>query len=176
MMRISAASCIVLAVACGDNLAASSDAAVIDAVVVDAHAEAKLCSAVFTGNFTLSESVPANCASLSGSAATFSIPAFPIGTSVDIAIGLPTPTPTGAFSSDGDPTWSASATQSVGDAFCYYVAGATSVPSGTFSMTLDSIDLADATAHGTLMLELAVLPEAETNCGSSNAESLQLSF
>jgi hypothetical protein len=176
MMRICAASCIVFSVACGDNLVGTSDATMIDAVVVDAHPEAKRCDAVFTGNFALSESVPANCASLSGSAATFSIPALPIGTSVDIAIGLPTPTPTGAYSSEADQSWSASATQTIGDAFCYYVAGATSVPSGAFSMTLDAIDVAHSTAHGTLMLELAVLPEAETNCGSSNAESLQLSF
>jgi hypothetical protein len=159
----------------GEHTNASPDAS--DAARADA-AGAMLCHAKFTGNFAATEAVPADCASVSGSAAgtelAFSIPAIPIATNLAITIELPTPPTIGPYSSESVATWSATATQDIGNAHCFYVAGSTSVPPGNFTLMLDAID--NATAHGSLALELAVLAGAETMCGSANFESLQLAF
>jgi hypothetical protein len=162
--------------ACGDNRVAPPDAPRADAArSPDAP---MLCSATFAGNFALSEMLPADCAMVSaGSAGTtlaFSVAAQPIGTDVMIAIGLPDPPAAGTFSSDSVPSWSAMATQDINNAHCFYVAGTTAVPPGELTLTLDTIGA--STAHGQLMLELAVLPGAETDCGSDNAETVALEF
>jgi hypothetical protein len=179
MRSLALAQLVVVAAACGDNTNARPDARTADAARADA-ATAMLCNARFTGNFAQTEAVPADCASLSGSAAgtalTFSIPASAIATSVAIAIELPTPPAIGPYSSESVATWSAMATQDIGNSHCFYVAGATSVPAGSFTLTLDAIDAAGATAHGAFALELAVLAEAETMCGTQDSESLQLAF
>lgn len=168
---------IVLA-ACGDNAAPRDVAVDAHAVAYDAPAQAALCKATFSGNFALSETLPANCGMISdgsdGTMLAFDVAAQPIGSDVAIQFGLGAREP-GLFSSDTITQWSAAATQILsGSSRCYYVAGATSTPTGTFTMTLDAIG-SDA-AHGQLMLELAVLQGAENDCGSDNLEDLALMF
>ena len=162
--------------ACGDNASSHIDAAAnIDARHVDAPLQAPLCHATFAGNFALDEDVPANCGSMSGSGSlTFDLPALPIEASLAIVFLLANPPSTGEFSSESILQWSAMATQHIGNSVCSYVAGSTSVPPGDFTLTLASID--STIAHGSLMLDLAVLPGAETDCGTQNYESLMLSF
>ncbi|HEY1811445.1 MAG TPA: hypothetical protein VGG74_03760 [Kofleriaceae bacterium] len=163
--------------ACGDNAASPIDAASVDAALVDS-THAVLCDAVFGGNFSLSEQLPADCAMLSngsgGTTLSIDVAAPPIGSDVAIQIVLGQPSP-GAYSSETVTQWTATSTQVMsGASRCYYVAGADSTPPGTFAMTLSAVG--SATAHGRLSLELAVLAEAGTNCGSDNLESLQLEF
>jgi hypothetical protein len=175
MMRIAL---LVALAACGDNLAAPPDARRLDAHPSDARTPAALCHATFSGNFAESEVLPANCAALSaGSASTrlgFAVPSQLLGTVVAIQIELPDPAVTGSYSPGSVSSWSATATQAVGTSRCYYIAGAAAVPPGDFTLALDAVD--ETTAHGQLMLELAVLPGAENDCGSDNAEQLALAF
>jgi hypothetical protein len=164
--------------ACGDNTAPRDVPVDAHVVVADAPPKAALCKATFSGNFALSETLPANCGMVSdGSAGTmlaFDVVAQPIGSDFAIQFVLGTPAP-GAFSSDTITQWSATATQVLsGSSRCYYVAGATSTPTGMFTMTLDAIG--SDVAHGDLMLELAVLQGAENDCGSDNLEDLALMF
>jgi hypothetical protein len=167
---------IVLA-ACGDN-AAPRDAVDAHTAAPDAPSQAALCKAVFSGNFALSETIPANCGMISdgsdGTLLAFDVAAQPIGSdfAIEFLLGARAP---GTFSSDTITQWSATATQVLsGSSRCYYVAGATSTPPGTFTMTLDSVG--SNVAHGQLSLELAVLQGAENDCGSDNLEDLALSF
>jgi hypothetical protein len=161
--------------ACGDNASSRVDAAALDARHVDAPALPPLCHATFTGNFALDEDVPANCGAMSGSGSlTFDLPVLPIDADLTIEFQLANPPSTGQFSSESGAQWSAVATQHIGNSVCSYVAGSTSVPPGDFTLKLASID--STSAHGSLMLDLAVLPGSETSCGTQNYESLELSF
>jgi hypothetical protein len=165
-------------VACGDNAAARVDAPhAIDADLSDSLMPA-LCDVTFSGSFSLSEELPANCAVVSsgsdGTALAFDIPAQPIGSDVAVEIVLASPTP-GAYNADSVAQWSAIAIQvQQGGARCYFVAGNESVPPGTFSVSLDAIG--SDTAHGQLSLELAVLAGPATYCGSASVEDLELTF
>jgi hypothetical protein len=168
---------IVLA-ACGDNAAPRDVPADAHVTSTDAPQPASLCKATFSGNFALSETLPANCGAISdgsdGTLLAFDVAAQPIGSdfAIQFVLGLPAP---GMFSSDTVTQWSATATQILaGASRCYYVAGASSTPPGTFTLTLDSIG--SDVAHGQLMLELAVLLGAENDCGADNFENLALSF
>jgi hypothetical protein len=169
---------LLFAAACGDNRAAPADAPrAVDASPTDG-SEPALCAAKFSGKFSLTETLPADCATLStdgsGTELTFDLFVPPIATSLSIAIGLPTPAVTGDYTDESVTQWSAMATQAMGTFRCYYIAGSSAVPPGTFSMTVDAVDGTEA--HGRLVLELAVLAGAENNCGPENLEDLALSF
>ena len=167
----------VVLAACGDNTAAPADAPPLDASKPDAPFS---CNATFTGNFSETDALPGSCAmvSSSGSGTTlaFAVPARALGTDVAIQLVLGDPPVAGQYSSDSVASWSAMATEVNGTSRCFYVAGATSVPTGNFTLMLDAIDAVAGTAHGQLMLELAVLPGAENDCGADNAETLVLTF
>jgi hypothetical protein len=169
---------LVVLTACGDNAAALVDAPrAVDAGATDSPRSA-LCVATFSGSFSLSEELPANCAMVStgsdGTELSFDIAAQPIGSDVAVQIMLASPVP-GAYNADSVAQWSATATQvQQGGSRCYYVAGNASVPPGTFTMTLDA--LGSNTAHGQLSLELAVLAGPATYCGSASVEDLALAF
>jgi|HubBroStandDraft_5_1064220.scaffolds.fasta_scaffold628345_2 hypothetical protein len=175
-MRSLAHLVIVLA-ACGDNAAVHPDAPPLDAPKPDAPFS---CSATFTGNFSETDALPGSCAmvssSTSGTTLAFAVPAQALGSDVAIQILLGDPPVAGQYSSESVSSWSAMATEIEGTSRCFYVAGATAVPPGDFTLMLDAIDAVAGTAHGQLMLELAVLPGAENNCGTDNAEMLALAF
>jgi hypothetical protein len=95
-----------------------------------------------------------------------------LGTSFDITVDLgPTPA-VGLYSSETVATWNALAIQEKGQGECIFQAGATAVPTGSFTLTLD-----DASAlHGTLRILLYVLALLGTNCGPGDTEMLELRF
>jgi len=165
-----------LLVGCGDNAHLAPDAPPPPSRP-DAPPPPADCAATLSGNFAETVPLPANCATVSGTTTlAFSVPSVYLGTSIAIAIDLgATPEP-GMYSSESVASWSAMATQMIGNAKCIYIAGPTSVPPGDFTMTLAAIDLGAGTAHGDLALQLALLPGAETNCGQSNMETLDLAF
>ena len=167
----------VVLAACGDNTAAPADARALDAAKPDAPFS---CSATFTGNFSETDTLPGSCAMVTGSASgttlAFAVPAQALGTDVAIQLVLGDPPVTGQYSSDSVASWSAMATEVHGTSRCFYVAGATAVPTGDFTLVLEAIDAMAGIAHGQLMLELAVLPGAENDCGADNAETLALTF
>ena len=173
-MRLAIAAYLVLA-GCGDNAHLAPDAP--PPAHPDAPPPPAACLATFAGNFAETISLGADCAMLSGhTTLAFAVPSHHLDTSVEIQLDLgATPEP-GMSSSESVASWSAMATQMIGNAKCIYIAGATAVPTGSFTITLDVLDVPAGTAHGDLALELAVLPGAETNCGPSNMETLDLAF
>ena len=91
-----------------------------------------------------------------------------------VAINLgPTPTPS-ELSSDTLTTWEVeglSATSS-----CTFIAGNASVPTGSFALSLDSIDTTTGTVHGTLHVVAYVHPPPSTDCGHGDIENIDLVF
>jgi hypothetical protein len=166
---------VVVLASCGDNTQAPVDAP--PPVRPDGPASMPLCDAEFSGNFAESVPMQANCAMVSGTTMlAFDIPSYQpsMFVAIDLELGA-TPNP-GAYSSESVAMWSATGTVMVGNAKCIYAAGNAAVPSGDFTMMLDAIDPARGAAHGQLALQLAVLPGAETDCGTSNMETLDLTF
>ena len=86
---------------------------------------------------------------------------------LDVSIALPASS--GDFSSEAQSTtWSASAT--FGDAGCAFVGGSASVPSGSYTLSID------ASGHGTLTMVLEVQSPAATDCGPRDVENVELTF
>jgi hypothetical protein len=145
------------------------------------------CTAKFSGDFQDSSSASAGCATLTPSpdAGTDAGPDWILQvqaysaltqsqTVVEIDLG-PTPN-AGDFSSDTVFAWSSIAITPVG---CEFSAGNPSSAEGNFQMTLTSIsdlDAGSATVHGSLLIHEFVQAPAGTDCGSSNQESVDLSF
>ena len=124
------------------------------------HAELASCATVSqddAGAFTLE--VAAATPSLSSLSASIDLGAAP-GASV--------------LSSNTVASWSASAV--AGSSSCAFEAGSSSVPGGSFTLTLDSIDAAKGTAHGTLSIVAYVHAPPSTDCGFEDAESLSIRF
>lgn len=169
-----------LAACTGPGDALPPDAAHRDAALDAPPPPARACMATYAGNFAETDTFAANCASVAaGSGATalgVAVPALALGSDIAIQIALADPPALGAYSSESTATWSAMATEILGTSRCYYTAGDAAVPPGSFTMTLSSVDLAAGSAHGELAMTLAVLPGAETDCGSDNAELLSLVF
>jgi len=164
-----------LLASCGDNAGLPLDAS--RPPRPDASPPAAACAATFSGNFAERVAMSPDCAMLSGQTTlTFAVPSYQPTATVAIAIPLGATPELGQYTSETVAAWSAMATVAIGDANCIYLAGATAVPPGSFTLTLDAIDVAGHTAHGRLVLELGVLPGAETDCGPSNAETLDLAF
>jgi hypothetical protein len=165
----------VILASCGDNAMAPVDSP--PPMRPDGPAPTPLCDAEFSGNFVESVPMQANCAMVSGTTTlAFEIPSYQPGmiVAIDFELGA-TPNP-GVYSSESVAMWSATGTVMIVNSKCIYAAGTTAVPPGAFTMMLDAIDTARGTAHGQLALQLAVLPGAETDCGMSNMETLDLTF
>jgi hypothetical protein len=150
-------------VACGGTSAATSD----DARCGDAAVCGNACEASFSGNFAELSYSAASCPTL-GSDLAFSIPSTTIGSdlAVSIAIGGP-----GTYSSETVATWTAVAARSIGDGGCVYSAGSDIVPTGSFTL-----DLANATPHGTLDLVLYVHALQASDCGTASNEAVEVVF
>ena len=135
------------------------------------------CHVDLSGNFSESADSTAACPALAPDDSghqilTATIDSTTLGTSFDISVDLgPTPA-LGLYSSETVPTWNALAIQERGQGECIFQAGATAVPRGSFTLTLD-----DATApHGTLRILHYVLALLGTNCGPGDTEMLELRF
>jgi len=124
------------------------------------HAELARCATISqddAGGFTLE--VAATTPSLSSLSASIDLGASP-GAAV--------------LSSDTVASWSASA--AAGSSSCAFEAGSSSVPVGSFTLALDSVDAAKGTAHGTLSIVAYVHAPPSTDCGFDDAESLTIRF
>ncbi len=154
--------------ACGDDLALP-DAAIAPA-----------CAARFTGNFAETSSTDTACAVLvpkeSDWSLSFEVPAASLDATLAISIdlgGVPAP---GARSPADTTTWSARGVHAIGDSACIYAAGDRAIPTGSFTLALDTVDLVARRAHGSLALTMYVLTEPGVACGDPDTETLELAF
>ena len=93
-----------------------------------------------------------------------------------VAIGLgPAPSP-GTFSSETVRSWNAAGVLGRGSSDCGLSAGSGVVPSGSFTRTLTSLDLASGVVHGTLDLTLYVHSPPGGDCGVSDLEGVEIAF
>jgi hypothetical protein len=141
-----------------------------------ADAPAGSCHVDLSGNFTESSDSTDACPTLAPDdtghqvlAAT--VASTTLGTSFDISVDLGPMPATGLYSSETVATWNALAIQERGQGECIFQAGATAVPTGSFTLTLD-----DAAPHGTLRILNYVLALLGTNCGAGDIETLELRF
>jgi hypothetical protein len=145
------------------------------------------CTAQFSGNMTESVNLPANCGLLSASADAGAAGGYVLnfqmsspeiaGLAITVDLG-PSPSP-GSFSSETVTDWSALGLNT-GSTNCGYSAGSASVPSGSFTLDLTSVQGAvggaSGTAHGTLDLEMYVHAPPATDCGLGDNEKLEVVF
>jgi hypothetical protein len=85
----------------------------------------------------------------------------------------PSPVPA-VVSSDVVGSWNAVAL-GFGDASCAFTAGSTSVPFGSFALSLDSVPDAGP-PHGNLTLVMYVHAPPATDCGPTSVENVHVSF
>jgi hypothetical protein len=164
--------------ACGDNLAAP----VPDAGPI-ADARFTGCAAIFHGNFEEAARTHGACATVTLGpddgvvTLALDLPVTAIATSLAITIALgPAPGP-GDYTSETVTHWSATAIQRLAnDGVCVYSAGDAVVPRGRFALTLDRIDAATGTAHGSLVLDQRVLQWPGTDCGDRDDETATITF
>jgi hypothetical protein len=148
--------------ACGDNAQPRADAP-----------SAIACSATFTGNYSEQSSGPSDCATLSGDGSlVLHIPVATLSATLDVSIALgASPTP-GRMTSETVSAWSASV-----QARCTYGAGSSVVPPGNFELTLDALDPAASSAHGTLAITQYLLQfPGIPYCGPYDTELVTLTF
>jgi hypothetical protein len=159
---------LVLLVACGGNTAPAAD------TCADAGpACGSACIATFAGNFASSSESADNCAQVSGSMLAFAVASRDLDAPLMIAIDLGF-VGSGAFSSETAQAWSALASRSTAAGECVYSAGAQSVPTGSFAMTIASIDA--ASAHGELRVVQYVQAQPTVDCGSGDTETVDVQF
>jgi hypothetical protein len=160
-MRVMVA--IALCVGCGGDHAATVDAAPADAFAA--------CTATWTGNFAETVTTATPCGAMSGTTLAIQAPTTRLATPLPISIALPAAI-AGTYTSDTIAGWSAMETMTVVGDTCIFEAGSALAPHGDFTLTL-----ADASApHGTLALDLVVLAEEFSVCGSPLTETLELTF
>ena len=178
MLRAGALLLALLAACSSDNKAA------VDAAAVVADAGPIVCSATFAGNFDETSSGMSDCATVvpgTGDASTDQVltlmpPSTMLATSFAITVDLgPTPS-ADTFSSETITTWNSLAIKTIGAGGCAYSAGNTSVPTGSFTLTIDSIDPASATAHGSLSIIAYVQALLNTDCGAGDNETISITF
>jgi hypothetical protein len=59
---------------------------------------------------------------------------------------------------------------------CEFGAGNLSVPAGSFTLTLTSLDVASGTAHGTISMTMFVHAPPAVDCGPGNEEDVLFTF
>jgi len=152
---------LMLIAACGDDVTLAPDAQPI------------ACAATFHGNFEELTRSPDRCARLDTRDgdwfAELAIPARAIDAPFTIELDLG-PTAGSVVS------WSALATQRIGNGACIYRAGSDATPRGALDLTLDTIALDTRTIHGSLDLIAYVLTSPGTDCGDGDTETLHVDF
>ena len=159
---------LVMLVACGGNSAPATD------TCADAGpACGSACIATFAGNFASSSESADSCPQVSGSNVAFAVASTELDAPLMISIELGH-AGSGAFSSETAPSWSALASRSTPAGECVYSAGAQSVPTGSFAMTIASIDA--SSAHGELRVVQYVQAQPTVDCGSGDSETVDVQF
>ena len=157
--------------ACGDN-ALGVDAAVPDAAI--------RCAATFRGNFDASSTLD-TCATATlddrGRATlALAIPTSALDEPWTAQIDLGPLPASGRYVSSGVATWRASGVHRIGNGVCFYNAGTAAVPTGSFALTLDSVDVATTEVHGALAVVQYVLAYPSTDCGDADTEMIDVRF
>jgi hypothetical protein len=162
---------LILVAACGDNqIPARPDAVMTDAAIG--------CTVTLTGNLAETSTTMAACPTLGAGTLAFSIASQKIGEPLGVQIYLGPSAIAGMYSSETIATWSAVGLRAVAPAgACIYLAGSSAVPSGNFTLTLDSID----PPAGSLAMTLFVLARTtdqgvQTDCGAGSTEELRVAF
>ena len=172
--------------ACGDNHALPP----IDAPACDDARCIAPCTAVLTGNLVDTSSSVDECPLVmpgTGDATgdtmlDFLVASPMLGTQLGVRIDLgPTPTAS-TYTSETTTLWSAIAVRPVAmRGSCIFTAGSASTPAGSFTLELTAIDLAASLSHGSLALQMFVLPATseqgvQSECGPGTTEELGISF
>ena len=162
---------LILLGACGDNqLPARPDAVTSDAAIG--------CTVRLSGNLTETSTTMAACPTLGSGTLAFSIASKKIGEPLGVQIYLGSSAVAGMYSSETIATWSAVGLRAVAPSgACIYLAGATAVPSGNFTLALDAID----PPAGSLAMTLFVLARTtdqgmQSDCGAGSTEDLRVTF
>jgi hypothetical protein len=139
------------------------------------------CTVYFSGDIVDTATIPGCATFAQGDAGDWllsmavSSPKVP---EVDVAIDFPSAPATGSVSSDTVANWSV--VENTGADACSLGAGSASVPTGSFTLSIQSITTADGgtleTMHGTLDLVLYVHAPAMFNCGPQNVENIEVRF
>jgi hypothetical protein len=144
------------------------------------------CTVELSGNFIETSTSSGSCPKLApGAGATrgdtlinFAVASPALGGNFAISLDLgPSPTP-GAYNSGTTDLWSAKGEQAVAPGgACVFLASNNSTPNGDFVLELSRV----APLHGTLALDLFVLPRAsatgkQTDCGPGATETLRIAF
>ncbi|MFT3841789.1 MAG: hypothetical protein QM723_32665 [Myxococcaceae bacterium] len=141
--------------------------------------EQHTCTADFTGNFSDHTAALTNCPRISkdstGEAWVFHFKvASPAGQTTDEGtISLGANASATSLASGGGSVWATSATREPG---CVYSAGDQAVPTGSFQLTLDTVDTAKGDATGRLELRQYVHAQPMTDCGQGDEEVLVVDF
>jgi hypothetical protein len=142
------------------------------------------CTAYFSGDVSDTVDAP-QCATYGfdpdagGWTLTIAVQSSVVG-DLQIAIDLGAMPITGVVSSDTISSWNAITT--VGADACAFGAGSTAVPSGSFTLAIQSVTTDDAAAdagavaHGTLDLVTYVHAPPAFNCGPENVENVEVRF
>ena len=135
------------------------------------------CQATFAGNFAETDRVE-GCAAVgvqtdggSDTWLSLTVTSSRFDRPESIAIDLGAAPEVGSASSESVSDWSAVAIQASG---CELSAGTASVPVGSFTLALSSVDA--TSAHGTLQLTQYIQAPPGTDCGAGDTETLTLDF
>ncbi len=135
------------------------------------------CVVDFSGNLA-DEGVHAQCASISADDAGGYTLAIDTSTTqiarIQATIALGSAPTSGQITNETVTNWSAIALESA--SACFYQAGATSVPGGSFTLDLTSFDAATQTAHGTLVIVAYVHAPPTTDCSYDDLETITIHF
>jgi hypothetical protein len=143
------------------------------------------CTVTFSGNIDDSVDLPRGCSGLSLVTQTDGSNnwqlAFDVGTArvarVYTTIDFASPPVAGEYSSEGTNDWSVFG-EGAASQDCSYNAGAGSMPTGSYKLTLTAVDVAKATgiAHGTLAVQTYVHAPPAEDCGSGDTETVLYEF
>ena len=145
------------------------------------------CTAQFSGNITDSATLPAGCGVLNPKpdagaegeyVLSFQASSKQIA-AIQIVIALGSSPAPGTVSPETANEWSAVALSN-GSSNCGFSAGNDAVPTGSFTLTLSSVNAAEGdgngTAHGTLDLTMYVHAPPGVDCGIGDIEDVEFVF
>lgn len=143
------------------------------------------CRADYRGNIEGSLAGPGACAHFAQSTSPFLPgdwilsfdPPAPGGVTLDLQIDVGGAPASGRWSPANTTHWRAIGTSAIPG--CRFAASDASVPSGSFALTITSIERQGGepvSAHGTLHVDGNVQAQERTDCGPGDRESIDLSF
>jgi hypothetical protein len=136
-----------------------------------------MCTLHFSGNI-VDDAVAPPCVTLKGQGdGTWSLAVDTSSQAVarlTASIDLGSTPATGVLSSDTLATWQVDGLSSTSN--CVFSAGGASVPTGSFSLALSTVDTAQGVVHGTLDLVTYLHAPPLTDCGHGDIENIAIDF